>query len=136
MTNKFYYLLALLILVIGCGDKGNNPVSSSSPSYDQYVRSIRGGHFNSYPTPNANIGTITDRYFGNPRWESIIGTDGNRYVNMIGTFNYLNSAATAKIQFRLYSDGSFILRAFEINGEPQSDFMIGVLIEDMYEEVG
>ena len=129
-------LFALLLFGMGCGDEDKNPVGSTGPSYDQHVLSIRGGHFNSYPAPNVNIGTITDRYFSNPRWESIIGTDGNRYVNMTGGFSYLNSPATAKIQFRLYSDGSFILRAFEINGEPQSDFMIVVLIEDMYDEAG
>lgn len=129
-------LFALLLFGMGCGDKDKNPVSSASRSYDQHVLSIRNGHFYSYPAPNVNIGTITDRYFSNTRWESITGTDGNRYVNMTGGFSYLNSPATAKIQFRLYSDGSFVLRAFEINGEPQTDFMIGVLIEDMYDEVG
>ena len=133
---RIIYTFFFALLVFGCGDEDKNPVSSNSPSFDQYILSIRGGHFNSYPAPNVNIGTITDRYFSNPRWESIIATDGNRYVNMTGGFSYLDSPATAAIQFRLYSDGSFILRAFEINGVPQTDFMIGLLIEDMYDEVG
>ena len=130
-------LFLLLALSLGaCGDKDKDPLSSRGPAYDQYVLAIRTGYFNSHPPPNVNIGTVTDRYFGNSEWESIIALDGNRYVNMTGAFSYLGSPAIAKIQFRYYSDGTFILRAFTINGEPQTDFLIGVLVTDMYDEAG
>ena len=128
-------LLMLMVMVVGCGDDDDNPISSTS-AYDQYVRAVRSGHFNSHPYPAVDIGTITDRYFADPSWRSLIATDGNRYVNMVGGMRYEGRTVSARIQFRLYTDGSFVLRAFELDGTLQSDFMIGVLISDMYEEVG
>ena len=55
---------------------------------------------------------------------------------MVGGMTYGGRAVSAEIQFRLYADGSFVLNAFDLDGTLQSNLMIGVLIADMYEEVG
>lgn len=100
------------------------------------ISSVKNGHFYSYD--EMTVGEAVDNFFDNPKWSSGEPVDkalaGYTLVNCKGGISYYDEYAVAEIQFLVdKDDGSFELHAFEIDGVPQSDYMIGALIELMFE---
>jgi hypothetical protein len=80
-----------------------------------------------------SVGEAVDGFFGDPTWEVLIGEDGNTYVNVEGTIQYMSKDLQTLIQFRLdHSNDTFKINALEFNGIPQSDAMLYALIEKMH----
>lgn len=97
---------------------------------------VKTGHFKSHP--EKTVGKAVNDFFGNPRWESGTGSDGETkgksLVSAKGRIKYMDRDVSAHIQFVVdETDGSFELRAFEINEIPQNKIMILSLINKMYE---
>lgn len=100
------------------------------------ISSVKDGYFYSYD--EMTVGEAVDNFFHKPKWSSGEPVDkalqGYTLVNCKGGITYYDEYVEAEIQFLVdKDDGSFELHAFEINGVPQSDYMIGGLIEAMFE---
>ena len=107
--------------------------SVSIPSYtlsDPAVNSVKHGTLYSYP--DRTVGQMVDGYFGNPRWESIVASDGNTYVNATGRILYAEKQVQILIQYKLNGDSTFELQAVEMNGVPQNMLFYTALLDAMY----
>ena len=97
---------------------------------------VQDGYF--YSHDEMTVGKAIDNFFHKPKWSSGEPVDkalkGYTLVNCKGGITYYNEYVDAEIQFLVdKDDGSFELHAFEINGVPQSKYMIGELIDAMFE---
>lgn len=100
--------------------------SDDSPA----IELVKSGIFNNYP--NTTIGEGVSNFFSNPTWESFTADDGNTYVNMTGGLNFKDQLAKAILQFRIDSNlEGFEFNTLEINGEPQNQIIINVLLSKM-----
>ena len=97
---------------------------------DEHIQNIKDSTLKSYP--NKKLGQVIDKYVENPEWETIVGTDGKTYVNVIGKIMYVGVKSNLKIQYKIYEDG-YEFNALEINGIPQGPFIYYLLLESMYE---
>lgn len=83
--------------------------------------------------PNKTIGEAIEGFMGNPHWDTILGNDGNKYVNVTGSISYMQEEVRAAIQYRLNdNDNSFQINALEFNGIPQNGLILAVLLDKMY----
>ncbi|MDE3032113.1 MAG: DUF4339 domain-containing protein [Acidobacteriota bacterium] len=130
-------LVAVVLLLLAIGVMvGASGVRSWRGREAKAVRLVKTGHLQSHP--EKTVGDAVDAFFGDPKWESGTGvageTEGKTLVDATGRINYLDKAVNARIQFVVNTEeGTFELRAFEMNGIPQNQLMTGVLIEKMYE---
>jgi hypothetical protein len=91
---------------------------------------IKKGYFDS--CRKYNVETLINGFFANPKWESFISPDDDKYhLNVSGQIMYDNAPANAIVQFEIHDDERWQINAFEINGEPQEDFMIAGLVDEM-----
>ena len=97
---------------------------------DKYVTMVKNGTLKN--CPNYTVGTLVENYMKDPKWESGKADDGNTYVNIIGNITFYNKPARGALQL-LIKGNSFSFYAFEINDEPQSDFLAMVLLGNMCE---
>ncbi len=103
----------------------------SDPSVTKDPSVTQNGTLSAFP--DKTVGEAVDGFFGDPAWKVLIGDDGNTYVNVEGTIQYMSKDVQAVIQFRLDgSDDTFEINALEFNGIPQSEVMLYALIEKMY----
>ena len=98
---------------------------------DEYVTMVKNGKLNN--CPNYTVGTLVENYMGDPEWESGQSNNGNTYVNISGNITFLDKPARGVLQL-LINDNGFSFHAFEINGEPQSDIIAMVLLNNMCED--
>ena len=97
----------------------------------QEISEVQNGKLNNYP--NKTIGQAVDGFFGSPSWECIKGEDGNKYVNVTGSIEYMGKEIQAALQFRIYENSNnFQINALEFNGIPQNEIMLMALLENMY----
>lgn len=129
----------LLIFFIQNSDiffASNNPNSNSYSQpiiQDKYVRLVKNGNFHSYP--NHTIDKAVSSFFSNPRWKEITATDGYIYVNMRGGMSYNSTNVNVLLQFSILEDNTFTVNAFEINGIPQNQLMINILLGKMFSSI-
>jgi hypothetical protein len=120
--SKRLFFSALIIVVVGCF------LISCETSE---VEGVKNGTLSAFP--DKTVGEAVDGFFGDPTWEVLIGEDGNTYVNVEGTIQYMSKDLQTLIQFRLdHSNDTFKINALEFNGIPQSDAMLYALIEKMH----
>lgn len=98
---------------------------------DPHVRTVQMGRLEG--CPHRTVGEMTKGFLTNPRWKSIVATDGLRYVNCRGGIMYSGRQAVAEIQFQVIGT-SFSLRSLEIDGQPQSLLTRAALIRNMCEQ--
>ena len=94
------------------------------------VTSVKGGVLTSYP--NKTVEQMVDKYFSYPKWEAIVATDRNTYVNITGKISYDNKNVNVLMQYKVNTDNSFELKALEFDGVPQNLIVYNALIESMY----
>lgn len=104
------------------------------------VHIVKSGYFTSHPAPAKDIGDAVNAFFGDPKWESGIGTDpdpetqGKTLVNIKGKVRFMGKDVDAALQFVVNEDtGAFQARSLEFNGIPQNQLMLVGLIDKMYE---
>ena len=86
--------------------------------------------------PGVTINEMVNSYIANPRWDYFKATDGKYYVNVEGQIYYYEQLVDMLLQFRIYnSSDRFEVNAFEIQGEPQYEYMTDALLENMCNEV-
>lgn len=94
------------------------------------VQTVKRGSLQS--CPDKTVEQMVNGYMGNPEWRSLVAKDGNDYVNVVGEISYNNQPTKAEIQFQLNKDkSSFQLYAWELGGEPASNFVAAVLFKKM-----
>lgn len=116
--NKIYIVL-FIILFAGCKNSMEDKIKS--------------GYFNDCQI--ANVETLINSFFSNPKWESFISPDDNLFhLNIKGQITFNGEPAEATVQFQSDKNDSWFINAFEINSRPQADMMISSLISKMCEE--
>ena len=85
--------------------------------------------------PQVTVKEMVNNYVQSPKWEAIVATDGEDYVNIKGGITYDGMTADMLLQFKVDTNSdSFEVNAFEINGIPQYEYMTFALLEDMCNE--
>ena len=115
---KNLYILSFLLLIL-----------SSCTNSD--VSFIKSAEFDD--CPNITVEEMVNSYLSSPKWEAIVADDGRTYVNVTGGMTYDGDPADALIQFKIRDD-LFQINALEINGNPQNEFTIGILVSNMCNE--
>ena len=117
---KKIYLLSFLLLLLNL-----------SSCTDSEVSFIKSAEFDD--CPNITVEEMINSYLSSPKWEAIVADDGRTYVNVRGGMTYDGDPADALIQFKIRDD-LFQINAFELNGVPQNEFTIGILVSNMCDE--
>lgn len=111
-------LIALLIIITLVGCKS------------EMDKAIKQGYFDA--CEKHNVETLVTSFFANPKWESFVSPDDNKYhLNASGQIMHDNKTVNALIQFEFVGDDGWDINAFEINGEAQNELMIDELINEM-----
>ena len=102
---------------------------------DPLVRMIQ---LSSPPGKTVRLEKAFRKYFASPRWESIVATDGNKYVNFRGKAFYGEKIEEYALQFFVGEDNGvsfWKLTAIEVGGNPMHAAFFGnQLIDKVYEE--
>ncbi|SOE79968.1 hypothetical protein SAMN05720781_3128 [Fibrobacter sp. UWT3] len=77
------------------------------------VLMVKGGTLQS--CPDKTVEQMVNGYMGNPEWRSLVGEDGNDYVNVVGEISYNNQPTKAEIQFRLNKEKEDAPKLVEIS---------------------
>jgi hypothetical protein len=122
-------ILALVMLVVvAFAVAGSGGLTGSM---DPHIRQVQTGRLEG--CRHKTVLEMTNGFLKKPRWKSLLGDDGLRYVNCSGEFFYAGRPAIAEIQFEV-TGSTFNLRSLEIDGEPQNLLTRAVLIKKMCEE--
>jgi hypothetical protein len=76
------------------------------------------------------VGDLIDSYVEDSKWESIVATDNNTYVNVKGKILQYSMPSTIQIQFRVEGE-SFEINSIEVNGKEQNMFYMAALVNNM-----
>lgn len=102
-------------------------------SDDKYIQMVKNGTLESYP--QMTVGEAFDGYLDNPKWETGMTEDKQRFVNVKGGILYYDENAEIAVQFFINEkDKSFQYYACEVNGQPQNDAVVSELFGTIYEE--
>lgn len=131
-----FIILLAVALVRNCSSYAERSGLKSTASEKNAIKTIKESYFDNYPS--MTIGKAVDNFFSKPKWSAGLPEDnslhGYMLVNCKGGITYDDKPVDAEIQFLLYSEtGAFELNAFELNGIPQSQYMIISLLSAMYE---
>lgn len=127
MTKIIELVVACILLVAAIA----YAVSFSGGRGDKYVQMVRGGFLDGYP--QKTVGEAFDDFLDNPKWESGVSEDGERFVNVKGGILYLNKEAELAVQFFVdEKNEAFQYNACEINGVPQNNLIFWGLLEAVY----
>lgn len=100
-------------------------------SDDKYIQMVKNGTLESYP--QMTVGEAFDEYLNNPKWETGLTEDKQRFVNVTGGILYYDENAEIAVQFFVNEkDKSFQYYACEVNGQPQNDAVVLELFETIY----
>jgi len=80
--------------------------------------------------PNISVEKMVNSFFEDPEWTGGKAADGRKLVNVSGTITYASQPARAMVQVWIQDDG-FSVEALEINGRPQPEGMLDLLLEKM-----
>lgn len=80
--------------------------------------------------PNISVEKMVNSFFEDPEWTGGKAADGRKLVNVSGTITYASQPARAMVQVWMQDDG-FSVEALEINGRPQPEGMLDLLLEKM-----
>ncbi len=104
---------------------------SSGGTGDKYIQIVKDGTLDAYP--QMTVGEAFDGYLDNPKWESGLSEDKQRFVNVKGGILYAEKEAEIVVQFFVNEkDDSFKYNACEINGLPQTNIVVLGLFENIY----
>ena len=98
------------------------------PMFNSEAYMVKNGSL--YDCPNRTVGDMANSFMASPQWETILGDDGNTYVNLTGGIMVDNRDTTAVIQFKVTQD-EFALEAVEYNGVPQEAYEANSLLDIM-----
>ncbi|WP_429209956.1 hypothetical protein [Aeromonas veronii] len=91
---------------------------------------VKGGELES--CPGVTLEQQADSFFKDPDWSAGKAADGRKFVNVSGTFTYMERPVRGLLQMWVQGEG-FSVEALEINGQPQPDVMIDALLSKMCE---
>lgn len=117
-SRNFLLLLLFAITFMSCASKEES--------------TVKNGSFKA--CENNKVGELIDSFVEDAKWETIVASDNNTYVNVKGKILMYNSPANVLIQFRVDGE-SFEIYSVEINGEGQNVFLKAALVEKMCENL-
>lgn len=130
MTKIIELVVACILLVAAIA----YAVSSSgvgAGGSDKYVQMVKGGTLDGYP--QKTVGDAFDDFLDNPKWESSLSEDGERFVNVKGGAVYADKEVELVVQFLVDEAAEiFNYNACEINGVPQNNLIFWNLLETIY----
>ena len=94
-------------------------------------REVRESYLEQYSV-SVTVEDAFEAFFENGKWKDY-KEDGDQYVVFTGKCFYLEEKADIKIRFKI-KDEYFYVTDMEIDGEPQSDFVISAFLGVIYEE--
>lgn len=101
-------------------------------SDNQYVRQVKGGHPNTYPS--ITYEDAFGKFYGSPNWKYVKGNNGSNIVSFTGECQYDGKPANVELRFQLNSDNTFNLIGGSINGVEQNLLVLSVLNSTPFEE--
>jgi len=85
--------------------------------------------------PDHTVETLVTNYFDNPKWESFISPDDDKYhLNATGEIFYNDKPTKILLQFEFTEGENWQINAMDLDGEPQSEEMIYELVNSMCAE--
>lgn len=106
---------------------------SYGESNDQYVQMVKEGTLNGYP--QKTVGEAFDGFLKNPKWESGLSDNDERFVNVTGKILYYDKEVNLAVQFIVdEKSGSFEYNTCEINDVPQNNLTFWGLLEAVYDD--
>lgn len=107
---------------------------SNSDSVSDIVQpgtGVRNAYLTQY-SDKVTVEEAFDNFFANGKW-STYKADGYSYVTFTGTCEYLGERVDARITFQITGE-KFRVDRLDINGVEQSDLILAVMLEKIYEE--
>lgn len=95
------------------------------------VYSFREGHITTHP--EIKTGDAFDAFFAEPRWKFFTGENGESVIEITGDCEYLGDRVTALIQFVDDGNDQYSAEYLSFDGEPQTEFILGLLINAIYQ---
>ncbi len=127
LSTKIQAVIGVILIVVII-------VTSVRPSgggNDKYVQIVKDGTLDAYP--QMTVGKAFDDFLDNPKWESGLSDNEERFVNVIGEILYYGNEAEIVVQFIVdEKSGAFQYYACEIDGIPQNDLIVWGLFETIY----
>lgn len=118
------YFIVLLLLCFGLW--GCNPIDYFSAE----VKEVRTSKLKG--CPSKTIEKMVSDSIDFPRWSKDKTESGRTVVNVKGKTMFDGKSIPAELQFRFSKDKStFSFYSLKLNGQEQSDFVIGVFIDSM-----
>lgn len=105
---------------------------TGSSDNNEYVMSIKGGSFASYP--EISIGEAFDNFFSGPKWKHFVSDKGDDIVEFTGDCMFKDANVEVLIQFKLHEDGGFETAYFSMNDVSQSLLMMAGMIEAVMDD--
>ncbi len=130
-----------LVLLSGCGSDSEdltNQAKSIAQADNEYVLSVKGGSPKAYP--DITYEEAFESFFGSPTWTYFQGTreeDDTQYdvVEFTGDCVYADVEVKALIQFTIDEEqGTFEATYLSFNDVPQTDVVLGALLEKVFTE--
>lgn len=85
--------------------------------------------------PDHTVETLVNNFFGNPKWESYVSPDDDKYhLNASGEILYNDKPTKVLLQFEFTKGDNWQINALTYDGKPQSDDVVYELINSMCEE--
>lgn len=128
-VNKKFIIIGIAIAIITLLSLGGF-FRTFSKGFDvglnrnKYINIVKEGAFTSIP--NVTVGTMVDTVFSSVKWDAIVATDEEYYVNMDGL---APNGAKVLLQFKILENGGWQAVALEINGEATP---MGDIATDLY----
>ena len=102
---------------------------------NKYINYVKEGSPEIYP--NITYEEAFHDFFYNPKWKYFESEKGADVVEFTGGCYYADTKVTVTMQFVLdIDDGTFTLEYFGMNDVPQTEFMMLVIIEKVFESYG
>ena len=122
-------IAVIALAFVACGD--DKVVGSDD---EDSLEIVRDGAFSGH---SRTVGQEVNCYFGDPKWSTLKGEDGNRYVNLEGILSVSGVNTEATVQFLVdKSAKTFEVNAMEIAGVAQGQDIILELVTGLGEACG
>lgn len=143
-------LIVGMILVSGCSFSDiTDQIANLLQSNDEHVLNVKKGH--PFSEPDITYGQAFDEFFKSPTWKYFVGTkdgpdddedgkpdyveDNVDIVEFTGYCMYSDVEVKALLQFTLIKEyDAFEATFLSFNNVPQTTFVMGVLIDKVFEE--
>ena len=117
------YIFIALVLIIVCSFAV--PFSNEMSKYNPTVREVRESIYSGNVTYDEMINSL----LANQKWEAV----SDNIVNVTGLTSFMGKDMPLAVGFKIGADGHPTVYAMELNGTPQNELWIEMILDRMYE---